>query len=70
MTGNVFEKLLGTLKKIKVLEYMSFYMYIRTYVYYIKTIIWSLKRSIKNVNVSLMACETVTVNGKIRFNWD
>ena len=57
-------------KRSKVLEYMSFYMYIRTYVSYRKTIIWSLKRSIKNFNVSLMACETVIVNGKIRFNWD
>ena len=57
-------------KRSKVLEYMSFYMYIRTYVSYRKTIIWSLKRSIKNSNVSLMACETVTVNDKIRFNWD
>lgn len=57
-------------KRSKVLEYMSFYMYIRTYVSYRKTIIWSLKRSIKNFNVSLMACQTVTVNGKIRFNWD
>ena len=57
-------------KRSKVLEYMSFYMYIRTYVYYIKTIIWSLKRSFKNLNVSLMTCQTVTVNDKIRFNWD
>ena len=51
-------------KRSKVLEYMSFYMYIRTYVSYRNTIIWSLKRSIKNFNVSLMACQTVTVNGK------
>lgn len=57
-------------KRSKVLKYISFYMYIRTYVYYIKTIIWSLKRSFKNLNVSLMTCQTVTVNDKIRFNWD